>query len=970
MKRTRRINPVSIILAAVLILVFNKAESTAENFAEGFDTTTPSCRIHYDTTRLKLISHQRHTVRHSGRSSERVLFEAFRPGRIQLEQTLPGARVIDDLKLSLWVRSNQPGAVLFLRLVFPHQTDPRPGKTKTLKTYLRGDQYTKTGHWQKLECTAQEDQVRRQIEQLRAQLNDPLIDTRDLYIDQMVLTAPVRRGVAELFVDELQFGPVITLRSQAVLETVSNEESQPSFPVEFELDRLLVHGRPFFLRLAAYHNERIDVLKETGINLVWVPNYQDRELLSGLKRRGLWVTATPPRADTKTKGDRNAPRASLIPFTDETSPILSWILGTRIPPTAREEFVGVMQQVRNADRRFKRPVMADFTGLEHVYSRHDLMMGVSRHMLHTSFSFRDYRDWLIQKRDLAQPGTFLWTWIQTEPAAIHSEQREAAGRTPAVVEPEQIRLQVYAALSAGYRGVGFWKRTALDSQAEGAVERRLAMTQLNLELELLAPLLATGTVVAQIPFSVPSRETPRFGRRVLDFRNTQNEIEERSAILQENRNQRKGKIDGELQAALIKSDWGKLLLPVWYETDAQFVPGQMAAKNVSIVVLGVGESSSVWLVTTTGIHSLQREQVTGGIRITIPLLDQTAAVLFTSDPAVIQSLRRKIHGMAMKSARVSIDLAAAKLERVRRVDEELQQVHTGQPDAPQLLAGAGNLIKNAEDAFKRGHYHAARERAAESMQSLRILQRAHWNVAVLGLSSPVSSLHTVSFQTLPDHWRMVSRLGRSPMKLDANLLRSGDCEDMQTMVVEGWGHSQNQVEGIRAMAELYPGGFKGSYSLRLIAVPETGQDRLPSVIVNTPVTVTTPPVLVHSGQILHVSGWIRVVSPVVGHLDGVMLYDNIGGPIGALRWRNRNTTWQRFEIVRDVEQSGPYQLTVSLNGMGEIQLDELKIIPHSPQSVPVAGEDSKSQEDKSAGSRTLDFLNRFSGLRPPSFGKN
>jgi hypothetical protein len=374
-------------------------------------------------------------------------------------------------------------------------------------------------------------------------------------------------------------------------------------------------------------------------------------------------------------------------------------------------------------------------------------------------------------------------------------------------------------------------------------------------------------------------------------------------------------------------------------------------------------------VTTTEIHSLQREQVTGGIRITIPLFDQTAAVLFTSDLAIIKSLRRKINGMAMKSARVSIEMAAKKLERVRKVDQELQQVHAGQPDAPQLLASTGKKIENAEDAFKRSAYHAARERASEAMQHLRILQRAHWNVAVSDLSSPVSSLHTVSFQTLPDHWRMNSRLGRSSMKLDANLLRSGDFEDIQTMVVEGWGHSQNQVEGIRAMAELYPNGFKGSYSLRLFAVPEIGQDAFPPVIHKALVTVTTPPVLVHSGQILYVSGWVRVVSPVAGNLDGVMLYDNIGGPIGALRWRKRNT-WQRFDIVRDVERSGPFQLTVSLNGMGEIQLDELKIVPHSPRPIPVANEDFRLQEDKSAGSRTRDFLNRFSGLRPPSFGKN
>ena len=51
------------------------------------------------------------------------------------------------------------------------------------------------------------------------------------------------------------------------------------------------------------------------------------------------------------------------------------------------------------------------------------------------------------------------------------------------------------------------------------------------------------------------------------------------------------------------------------------------------------------------------------------------------------------------------------------------------------------------------------------------------------------------------------------------------------------------------------------------------------------------------------------------------------------------------------------------------ELDELKIVPHSPQTIPVAGEDSRLQEEKNTSSRTLDFLNRISGLRPPSFGR-
>jgi hypothetical protein len=47
------------------------------------------------------------------------------------------------------------------------------------------------------------------------------------------------------------------------------------------------------------------------------------------------------------------------------------------------------------------------------------------------------------------------------------------------------------------------------------------------------------------------------------------------------------------------------------------------------------------------------------------------------------------------------------------------------------------------------------------MQLLRILQHAHWSDAAHRLYSPVSSPHTLCFQTLPDHWNMIARFGRT-----------------------------------------------------------------------------------------------------------------------------------------------------------------------------------------------------------------
>ena len=111
---------------------------------------------------------------------------------------------------------------------------------------------------------------------------------------------------------------------------------------------------------------------------------------------------------------------------------------------------------------------------------------------------------------------------------------------------------------------------------------------------------------------------------------------------------------------------------------------------------------------------------------------------------------------------------------------------------------------------------------------LRTVQRNYWDHAVKGLSDPVSSPHTVCFQTLPDHWRMITRLGTGELALNANLLGSGNFEDAESIFSEGWGHEQVKIPGVRASAELYPlpDRVRGSYCLWLVAAPEAGEDPL------------------------------------------------------------------------------------------------------------------------------------------------
>ncbi len=977
-----------LVLCAIALSGGRHIESArAGSFSDGLDGEQTSWTVRYNKLDVRRMSQRRNRfIFHQGTASENFQFDVTARGaQVQIEHRLPPARVIDDLRLSIWMKSFRNGSVLALRVIFPHQKDPRTGDV--LSTLIHGTRYSSAPNWQQLDCTTLKDQIQERLRLLRSRFKPTVIDARDIFVDQAVLIADLPPGTTEFFLDDIQFGPVVSPRDNSPILQLQREDDRdrdsagPS--VEFRLDRLLVDGRPFFPKMTPYHNEDLDQLKSSGLNLIWVPDYRNGELLRNLRARGMWAMATPTRAVSQSGSVLDAKAASLVPFSKTTSPVLAWYLGTRIPSNSREELLAWINQIRSADRRFRRPLMADVTGAERVYSRHLQMTGIGRHTLNTTFSPKSYRDWLSDKRKLARPGSFTWTWVQTEAASANQQRRRLAKQTPIVIEPEQIRLQVYAALAAGSRGIGYWKSTPLDAETPVAEERALAIAQLNLELELLEPWLSTGTVIDQIPFQVRRRNSKSPGQLGLSFRNSSLSRRERDALLHQ-RNvqlQRDARINGELEAAVLETNFGLLLLPVWYQDDAQFVPGKLVAHDATIVVPGVANTDSAWEVTTTKIENLNSERVAGGIKITLKKFDQTAAVVITSDRNLIAMLRRKMESMQAKSTRVTIKLAQRKLERVSLVDEELKALGVTQPDGPQLLAAARESLRQAEAVQRRlqpvqqrtgatyqgQDYDDARQWSLTAMQLLRILQRAHWNDTVRGLSSPASSEHSVCFQTLPEHWRLIERLGRSRVKVNPNLLPTGDFEgiDAKVMVEDGWRHEQANIPGIRAAAELALVSRQHNYCMRLVAVPENNADA-PAIVDRAPVSVSTPPVHVERGQILHISGWVRVVTPITGSIDGVTVFDNIAGNVAALRW-NEPRGWQRFEMLREIHQSRDLSVTLSLNGLGEVQFDNLKIIPHDPPPVVEPETTAEASEPVGTGenqSGALDFLQRLPKLNP------
>lgn len=910
---------------ALLVVCCGAGRVITEQYESDFDGPSISWQVRCRETDAKLTLHERR--RDAGHRGGAELFR-LKVARdnipLRFEHSVPTVRVLDELEASLWVRSDQAGAVLAMRIGFRGLTDPETGAP--LSAIVAGDAYQTPGKWQQLKCRTSDKVVNDQLRLLRFRKR-VAIDPATMFVDRVIVGCTLSSGTAELLLDDLVLGPIVPVEldpqsDQSVTQTGSTGSGRSStVPVEFRLHRLRVEDQPFFPRISAYHDERPEALAAAGFNVAWVSDAEATAITAPLRRQGLWLTATPPFAKDAAGEPLDSEDASLLPFAPNSSSVLFWMMGARLTASGRPRLQSWTNQVRDADRAFKRPLAADVADDERLCSRHLDLLGISRHVMNSEVTLLDYRESLVQKRDRAWPDTLCWTWIQTEPSPELMDLTSSAGTTP-LLEPEQIRAQVYAALAAGCRGVGYWTTTPLDGEGPASRERLLTLTQLNLELALLEPWLATGSSVQLIPFTVGSRSiepAPTVTKSLLGGKATT----KKSDMTADKQRER------ELTAALIRSESGALLLPMWLEDRSQFVPGQLAANDATIIVPGGGETASAWEITTTGrLKNLDRETVAGGIKIVLKKFDQTAAILITSDQRVVERLNQRIAAMQDKSAAACVELSQLKLERTRQIDQQLRQMGVGLPDARPLLGQAGQHCDSADAALRQRQYQSARLHAADAMQLTRMLQRAHWEHAVKKLSTPVVSPYALSFQTLPAHWRLMRGMSERSAAAAANKLPSGEFEDLDTLIAAGWRHEQRAIPGVQSAAELHPSAKQGRYSLRLAAQPAAG-DQSPVLLNKIPVSVVSPPVTVHAGQVVRISGWMKLPQPVLGNLNGATIHDSLLGKTGA--WRvNPSRDWQRFEMLRSVPESQDLTVTISLHGLGELSIDDLQIVAFAP----------------------------------------
>jgi hypothetical protein len=238
------------------------------------------------------------------------------------------------------------------------------------------------------------------------------------------------------------------------------------------------------------------------------------------------------------------------------------------------------------------------------------------------------------------------------------------------------------------------------------------------------------------------------------------------------------------------------------------------------------------------------------------------------------------------------------------------------------LSQARSELQHFEQLVAAGGHERAADFLQRGMQQLATTRYQHWRAAAGAFTSPVASPLCVSFFTLPAHYALSRRLQNAAW--GPNSLAGSDLEDVQLLQSSGWRNRTGRHSDVSTAVELsLHAPHSGRAALRIQCWP-TRPEQTPAFFESPPLAITSGPVPVRAGQILRIHGWARVPDPIQGSLDGLLIYDSLGGTALAERVLIA-PDWREFTLYRATPREGTVTVTMALTGIGEAWLDDVTV---------------------------------------------
>ena len=866
----------------------------AADVDEGFEGPSPLWSLADADCRPRLSSHGIDPgAAHRGHRGERIVIEAAAGTLLRLQFPVPAARVIDELRGSVWVRANRPDLRLAARVVLPDF--PAAGTGRPVEVLVGGTASRGADRWELLEVGDISTGLERQLAAIRAQ-HGPRGSTAGAIVTHLVLDIYSGPGTYDVSLDDLRLqgivaagsGQAATIRDAAVRPAAVGDPAGPAEPqAAFARGVLEVGGRPFFPRSIDHNGEPLELLARLGFNSVRLSEPASAELLAAARRAGVWLICPPPDLPDVDIRDPE----SLPTFSSRWDRVLFWDMGAGLSETDAATLAERSRRVRTCDTRSGRPLIASADSGLRTVSRHVDMMVARRTVLGTSLELLDYLSWLRERPRLARPGTPFLAALSTEVDPRTARQAAALsgiGGQGLAVDPESLCLAAFSAVAAGTRGILFASAHRLDGDDRESRARAAASQAMNLALRLLEPWAAAGR------FSVQAQSS-----------------------------------DPEVQAVVLEASRARLLL-VWRcvqgsQVVARHYHGDVPrdAQPLTLLVPGVPEAHQAWEVAPGGLRPLRHRRVTGGISLTLDSFRARSMVLLSGDPGVTAHLQERVRELAPLELAATRSLADLAVADDARLLGRLPPAALGTLPVPAMLAEAQSSLQQA--ASVGGDPAAAIESLARGAAIAGQVERLAWERGVLATGSMVASPLSTSDATLAEHWRFIEALATTSP--GPELLPGGGMERIEDLAGNGWRHFALAQEEISTAVEIdrsQPADGRGSLTIR--AAPRVDGEA-PVVVETPPVWVTTPALRPPTGKLLQIQARVWVPQPIKGSVDGLLVFDSLGGPALAERV-GATSAWRRLVLYRIVPADAgdePLTVTFALTGMGEARIDDVSI---------------------------------------------
>lgn len=701
---------------------------------------------------------------------------------------------------------------------------------------------------------------------------------------------------------------------------------------QIQLKKRILHvdDIPIGVRAIEYRGEPLAFLRQLEFNTVWVKGRPTLELLQEAKDAGVWIICTPPgpseleaakrySANPPTALERMAMAGSpvLDPIYDN---VLVWNLGdecTNPEHPSNAQWATVLQ---GADRIRRRPILCTARSGVREYSRTVDILMMDRQPLMSSLDFNELAQWQKAYPNLARPDTAFWGTIQTDPDPKLANQWILFGgnvQDMLAITHEQIKMQVFQALAVGTHGLLFTSNTPLTNNDPATEYRRTSLELINWELQMTEEWFSSGS---------PRPSVIKTSKR------------------------------GKMSSAVIQSGRTRLLIPVWTERESQLAVGGAVEGSVKYVISGIPETYYAYHLIPGQLTPLKTERVAGGIEVELEEVNLNTLIYFGEPDEVFARIEKNAKTIGPRAAYLACKLADMQLASTKQVLSLLKQaiesgtvpVHPGDNMPVILMQEYESDLSSIKETIERAKlatqqppvsYSMAYIQAEKATRGLRVRARDLLRQATRHDLNPCMMPVSVSLATLPHYLAACQRLAGAALGPN-RLPCQGGMEDTLLWNQSGWEARRQRVDGIASpsLSITHLAKHSGQSGLR-IAVQATSLEEKPIQLETEPIWIRTPPVSVAMGEMLCVSGWVRIPKPLESSVDGLKVFDTLGGESQALRFLQTKGQWKWFAFYRYVPADGPYYVFFSMQGIGEVHLDDLCISSVEfavPQPVPVA----------------------------------